>query len=75
MYLYLHKLFLYKREGIVSYRDLRDQTLSMQEGDQRVFVEAMKYFMHILLGHEIFFKIFDGPRNTFLCSIFIILFC
>ena len=26
------------------------------------------------MGHEIFFKIFDGPRNIFLCSIFIILF-
>ena len=25
------------------------------------------------MGHEIFFKIFDGPRNIFLCSIFIIL--
>ena len=35
---------------------------------------AMKYFRHILMGHEILFKIFDGPRNIFLCSIFIILF-
>ena len=35
---------------------------------------AMKYFRHILMGHEIFFKIFDGPQNIFLCSIFIILF-
>ena len=35
---------------------------------------VMKYFRHILMGHEIFFKIFDGPRNIFLCSIFIILF-
>ena len=34
----------------------------------------MKYFRHILMSHEIFFKIFDGPRNIFLCSIFIILF-
>ena len=25
------------------------------------------------MGHEIFFKIFNGPRNVFLCSIFIIL--
>ena len=24
--------------------------------------------------HEIFFKIFDGPQNIFLCSIFVILF-
>ena len=43
-------------------------------GGQRVFVGAMKYFRHILMGHEIFFKIFDGRRNIFLCSIFIILF-
>ena len=34
---------------------------------------VMKYFKHILMGHEIFFKILDGPRNIFLCSIFIIL--
>ena len=34
----------------------------------------MKYFRHILMGHEIFFKILDGPRNIFLRSIFIILF-
>ena len=40
----------------------------------RVFVGVMKYFRHILMGHEIFFKTFDGPRNIFLCSIFIILF-
>ena len=34
---------------------------------------AMKYFRHILMGHEVFFKIFDGPQNI-LCSIFMILF-
>ena len=39
-----------------------------------VFVGAMKYFRHILMDHEIFFKIFDGPRNIFLCFFFIILF-
>ena len=43
-------------------------------GGQRVFVKAMKYLRHILMGHEIFFKIFDGPRNIFLCCIFKILF-
>ena len=26
------------------------------------------------MDHEIFFKIFDGPQNIFLCSIFVILF-
>ena len=44
------------------------------EGGQRVFVGVMKYFKHILMGHEIFFKIFGGPQNYFLCSIFVILF-
>ena len=34
----------------------------------------MKYFRHILIGHEIFPKIFDGPQNIFLCSTFVILF-
>ena len=35
---------------------------------------AMKYFRHILIGHEIVLKIFDEPRNISVCSIFIILF-
>ena len=35
---------------------------------------AMKYFRHISMGHEIFSKIFDGPQNIFLCSVFVILF-
>ena len=39
-----------------------------------VLVRVMKYFSHILIGHEIFFKIFDGPQNIFLRSIFVILF-
>ena len=43
-------------------------------GVRRVFVGVMKYFRHILMGNEIFFKIFDGLRNIFLCSTFIILF-
>ena len=54
---------------------LRDHTLrrGVGGGEQRVFVGAMKYFRHILMGHEVFFKIFDGPQNI-LCSIFMILF-
>ena len=44
--------------------EVRDRTLSMLEGGPEGFSR----------GHEIFFKIFDGPRNIFLCSIFIILF-
>ena len=31
-----------------------------------------KYFRHILMGREMFFKIFDGPQNIFLCSVLII---
>ena len=43
-------------------------------GGHGVFAGAMKHLRHILIGHEIFFKIFDGPQNIFLCSIFIISF-
>ena len=39
-----------------------------------VFVGVMKYFRHILTGHEIFSKVFDGSQNIFLCSIFVFLF-
>ena len=42
--------------------------------DRRFFVGTMKYFRHILMGHEALCKIFDGSRNIFLCSIFIIIF-
>ena len=38
-----------------------------------LFKGVMKYFRHILMGHEIFFKTFDGPQNVFLCFIFVIL--
>ena len=37
-------------------------------------MRVMKYFRHISMGHEIFFKLFDGPQNIFFCSIFIISF-
>ena len=43
-------------------------------GGRKVFVGVMKYFRYILMGHEIIFRIFDGPQNIFLCSIFVILF-
>ena len=26
------------------------------------------------MGHEVIFKVFDGPQNIFFCSIFVILF-
>ena len=53
---------------------IRDRTLSMWEEGLEGFCAVMKDFRHILMGHEIFFKIFDRPQNISLCSIFIILF-
>ena len=44
------------------------------EGERRAFLGVMKYFRRILMGHEIFFKSFDGPQNIFSCSIFLTLF-
>ena len=35
---------------------------------------VMKYFRHILMGHETLLKIFDGQQNIFLCSILVVLF-
>ena len=46
----------------------------MQEGDYRVSVGVMKYLRHLLMGHEIFFKIFDGPENFFHVLYLVILF-
>ena len=42
-------------------------------GGRRFFVGVMINFKHILMGHEIFLKLFDGPRNIFLCSPLVIL--
>ena len=66
--------------GNFGMKELRDRTFRMSEGGVegwggwRVFVGVMKYFRHILMGHKIFFKIFDGSQNISLCSIFVILF-
>ena len=35
---------------------------------------VMKYFRHIIMGHEILSKISDGPQNILLCFILVILF-
>ena len=43
-------------------------------GKRKIFVGLMKCFRHIVMGHEIFFKIFDWPQNIFLCSLSVILF-
>ena len=39
-------------------------------GVRGFFVGVRKYFRHVLMGHEIFLKIFDGPQSIFLYSIF-----
>ena len=52
----------------------RDHTLSIKKGARRVFAGVMKYFRHILMGHEIFLKIFDGPQKIFLCAFFLFFF-
>ena len=36
-----------------------------------IFAEVMKYFRHVVMGHEIFLKIFDGPQKFFLFSSFL----
>ena len=43
-------------------------------GGWRIFVGVMKYFKHVLMGHEIFFGIFDGQQNIFLCLFLILTF-
>ena len=40
----------------------------MLEGDRRIFAGVMKNFKHVLMGHEIFLKVFDGLQNVSLCS-------
>ena len=42
-------------------------------GGGRGVVAGMKNLKHILMGHEIFLKIFDGPQNISLCSPLVIL--
>ena len=52
-------------DTVVNNTLIRDRTLSMQEGVRRVFGRVLKYFRHILMGHEILLEIFDGPQNIF----------
>ena len=44
------------------------------EGGTEGLCRGIKYFSHILMGHEIFLKIFDGPQNNLLCSFLILTF-
>ena len=64
----------YQRSVKLNRSKTRDRALSMYEGGRRVFVGGSWniFIRHILMGHEIFFKIFDGLQNIFLCSIFVI---
>ena len=48
--------------------------INFVEGGPEDFCGVMKHFRHISMDHKIFFKIFDGLHNIFLCSIFVILF-
>ena len=64
---------IYKRERHQQNLQRIKHTCKGTQG-QMGFFGAMKYFRHKLMGHEIFFKIFDWPQNIFLCSIFVILF-
>ena len=43
-------------------------------GAEGFLMGVMKYFWYISMDHEIFFQIFDGPQNIFLCFILVILF-
>ena len=40
-------------------------------GSRRISVVTMKYFRNILVYHEIFLKIFDGPQKICLCFPFL----
>ena len=72
IYIYIIYICIYIYIYILSNTRFRDHILSMYKGVQRIFVGVVKYFRHILTGHENFFKIFDGSQNVFLCSIFVI---
>ena len=45
-----------------------DGALSIQEEYRRILAWAMKYLRQMLLGHEIFLKIFEGPQKIRLLS-------
>ena len=68
-------LFVFVRLGTVDKYVRGSRGWGGEGGEgRRVFVGVMKYFRYILMCHEIFFKIFDGLQNIFLCSIFVISF-
>ena len=67
-------LFCIDSTLFVDVMEVRDHTLSMQEGGLEGFCGVMKYVRHVWIGHEIYFKIFDRPQNILLCSIFVISF-
>ena len=59
-----------KLHFLCSVDQIRDHSIKYVEGgvggeQGRAFEGTMKYFRYILMGHEIFFKIFNGPQNIF----------
>ena len=48
--------------------NIMDGALSIQEQYRRILAWAMKYLRQMLLGHEIFLKIFEGPQKIRLLS-------
>ena len=53
-------VFVFIKDMLTTFLLIRDCTLSMEEGGRRVFVGVMKYFRHILMGHENFSKCLMG---------------
>ena len=48
--------------------NIMDGAFSIQEEDRRILAWAMKYLREMLLGYEIFLKIFEGPQKICLSS-------
>ena len=68
-----HCNFNYVSKGLYIKYARRGQMVFVGGGG-RGWGVVMKYFRHILIGHKIFFKIFDGPQNISFYSILVILF-
>ena len=45
-----------------------------RRGGRRVFAGTMKYFRQLLMGHETFLNIFDGPQKCFYVFLFFFFF-
>ena len=74
IYISIYIAFYHLKRNLISIKGPYIKYVGAGGEGRRVFVGVIKYFRHILMGHEKFFKIFDGPQNIFLGSVFIILF-